>query len=123
MDPNPGKELPDTLLCEVSPAQDLRTRGDINHSIWKKIKANKDERYQFLQHVPRDKDATGEGLSELALDFKRCFSLPTGEIYAQLQAQARRRCRLESPYLEHLSDRLFNYHGRIALPAEHLSET
>jgi len=119
---NPQKEMPNTLFCEVAAAAELRGLEGINASIWGKIKTNKDERYQFLQRIPRNRDAAGEGLPELALDFKRCFTIPTEEVYRQLRAQGRRRCRLASPYLEHLSDRLFNYHARVALPTEHMSE-
>lgn len=116
------KLIPNVLLCEVASSRELRGRSDINSTIWQRVRANKDERYQFLERVPSDKDAVGDGLPEMALDFKRCFSIPTGEIYLQLQSQAKRRCRLVSPYLEHLSHRLFHFHARVGLPAEHLSE-
>jgi hypothetical protein len=39
------------------------------------------------------------------MDFKRYFSLPTEEVYYRIDSEAKRRCRLVSPYAEHLSTR------------------
>jgi hypothetical protein len=116
------KLIPNVLFCEVVSAGQLRSRQDIKSDIWRRIRTNKNERYQFLEKVAPQQDALGEGLPEMALDFKRCFSMPTGEVYLQVGCQAKRRCRLVSPYLEHLSHRLFSFHARVALPAEHFSE-
>jgi hypothetical protein len=118
----PAKQMPSVLFCEAIEAAVLRHSTDINSAIWSRIKINKDERYQFLQRVMPDEDALGEGLPELALDFKRYFTIPTDEVYQRLDFQAKRRCRLVSPYLEHLSSRFFAYQARVALPAEHQSE-
>lgn len=116
------KELPNVLLCEVSTAEELRGR-DIKSDLWKRIRINKDERYQFLQKVESEYDLQGHGVPELGLDFKRCFSLPTRELYLQVEAsKAKRRCRLLSPYLEHFAHRLHSFQSRIGLPAEHESE-
>ena len=117
-----GKELPAVLLCEVNLATEIRNLPDVNSTIWTRIRANKDERYQFLERAPNNCDAQKAGLPEMALDFKRCFSIPTPELYLQVKNQAKRRCRLLSPYVEHLSHRLFYFHARIGLPADHFSE-
>ncbi len=116
------KLIPNVLFCEVIEAEELRGREDINSMIWSRIKLNKDERYQFLQRVEAKYDAKGRGLPEMGLDFKRYFSVPTEEVYFRLIAGASRRCRLKSPYLEHLSVRFSFYQSRIALPSEHFSE-
>lgn len=116
------KLIPNILFCEVVSAEELRARQDIKSDIWRRIRANKDERYQFLQKAPPERDTVGQGLPDMALDFKRCFSIPTSEVYLQIGSQARRRCRLVSPYLEHLSQRLFHFQARVALPAEHVSQ-
>jgi len=55
---------------------------------------------------------------ELGIDFKRYFTLPTAEVYYQIQRQAARRCCLRSPYLEHLSTRFHAYQQRLALPED-----
>jgi hypothetical protein len=115
------KLIPSILFCEVAPASSVRssTRSDI----WKRIKINKDERYQFLQKVASDEDVLLEGLPELGIDFKRYFTIPADEVYARIAAkETMRRCRLVSPYLEHFSTRFAYYQFRIALPAEHFSE-
>jgi hypothetical protein len=117
-----SKELPSVLLCEVNLASEIKGLPGIVSPIWKSIRINKHERYQFLEAIPRDCDTQGAGIAEMTVDFKRCFSIPTAELYLQLKSQSKRRCRLVSPYLEHFSHRLFAFHSRIALPAEHHSE-
>lgn len=116
------KIIPNILFCEVTTAAGLRGRSGINSDIWKRIKDNKDERYHFLQRVEPDEDILGEGLPELGVDFKRFFTVPTEDVYYQLEATLRRRCRLLSPYLEHFSTRFCYYQFRVALPADHFSE-
>lgn len=116
------KRIPAVLFCQVAPAAEVHA-GAGGSDIWKRIQQNKDERYQFLQQVPGDQDALGAGLPELALDFKRYFTVQTDELYLRIELeQAKRRCRLLSPYLEQLSDRFFYFQSRIALPADHESE-
>jgi hypothetical protein len=57
----------------------------------------------------------------MMLDFKRCFSLPAKEIYRQtaLPDGAKRRCRLEMPYREHLQSRAAFYLQRVTLLLPH----
>jgi len=107
------------LLCEVVRADQLRGTPNMDHKTWKRVRFNKDERYQYLSAVPALADRLGEGLSQLTLDFKRYFSLPTDQAYWELQQQARRRCFLVTPYAEHLSTRFFSFQCRIALPVDH----
>ena len=116
------KLLPNVLFCEVFTAAELKGSGTMNSQIWGRVQKNKDERYQFLQKVEPIYDAVGLGLPEVGIDFKRYFTLPTDEVYAQLQKTTRRRCRLLSPFLEHLSTRFAHYLCRVALPVEHMSE-
>lgn len=120
--------IPNILFCEVVEAESLRnrdkgsTRIDINSKVWEQVKINKNERYHFLEAVPITQDLLGEGLQELALDFKRYFTIPTDEIYYRIEiGEAKRRCRLVSPYLEHLTSRFNYFQSRIALPEDHTS--
>src|ERR1700731_1838495 len=48
-----------------------------------------------------------EGLPDMMLDFKSCFTLLVKEIYRQstIAGGAKRWCRLEMPYREHLQSR------------------
>ena len=119
--PAPGRLIPNILFCEVMEASRLRGATGINSAIWRRIEQNKDERYQFLQGILPEQDALGEGLPELGLDFKRYFTIPTDEVYVRLQISAQRRCRLISPYREHLSTRFYGFQSRVALPADHMS--
>ncbi len=116
------KLLPNILFCEVATAEQLRgTAG--GSDIWKRIRQNKDERYQFLQKVELADDAAGEGLPELGIDFKRHFTLTTTEVYQRIKiGDTKRRCTLVSPYLEHLSCRFAYFLSRVALPLDHMSE-
>jgi hypothetical protein len=86
---------------------------------WKRVKFNKDERYHFLAGVPVSADLQGEGLPELALDFKKYFTIPADVVYWQVSILAKRRCFLMPPYAEHLSARFFSYQSRIGLPLDH----
>lgn len=118
------KLIPNVLFCEISAAVDIRHATGINSNIWEKIKVNKDERYQFLQKVDTNSDSLAENLPEFAIDFKRYFTVPTDELYYQIEQRrtAKRRCRLLSPYVEHLSNRFYYFQSRIALPEDHFSE-
>lgn len=115
------RQLPSVLFAQVHEAVDLKGSGGLNSELWKRVKQNKDERYHFLERVSPENDALDQGLPEMGIDFKRYFTLPTEEVYRRLQKTARRRCRLASPYLEHLSTRFCYYQFRVALPLDHLS--
>lgn len=112
--------LPNILLCEAVTAEELKRSPEPKGSdIWKRIRNNKDERYQFLRSVGSNQDSTGRGIPELGIDFKSFFTLPTEEIYRQLGLNAKRRAFLVPPYAQHLASRFFFYHSRVALPEEH----
>ena len=124
--PESDKLVPSVMLAVVRPAADIfATIADSNKKNWErlKIETNKNERFHFLQKVERADDRGGTGLPELAIDFKRYFSLPTDELYRRLElGETQRRCVLVSPYLEHLSTRFAGYLCRVALPADHASD-
>lgn len=112
-----SKLLPNILFCELWPADRLRGNQSIASDIWRRIKQNQDERYHYLQGCKADCDLGGEGLPELAIDFKRVFTVPTEEVYHRIGAgQVRRRCVLGWPFLQDLSNRFGYYHLRVALP-------
>jgi len=117
------KLLPSILFCELATAVELRGTTGITSDIWRRISQNKDERYHFLQAVEAGSDAQQSGLPELGIDFKRVFTLPTDELYLRIElGEAKRRSVLQSPYLEHLSERLAHFNSRVALPEDHFSE-
>jgi len=112
-------QLPNLLLAEVHDAATLR--GGVGGSdIWKRIHQNKDERYHFLEAAPAGADLLGQGLPALTIDFKRIFTLGMGEVLEMLKSgSGKRRCRLATPYAEHLSSRYCYFQMRIALPRDH----
>lgn len=116
--------LPSVLLYEVYTAQELRDfHSELNSTTWKPLRQNRSERYHFLERVPRGADAEGEGLPELAIDFKRYLTVATDELLARIAMGAvKRRCRLLSPFLEHWSSRHAYFQCRVALPRQHESE-
>jgi hypothetical protein len=127
--PKRNKEVPNTLLCEVATAHELRQRAQHlrKSELWTAVERNNSERYHFLQKVEPPHDALGHGLPELTLDFKRYFTVPTAELYARIalpdsEQQCQRRAVLQSPYLEHLGSRFTYFLSRIALPEPHTSE-
>ena len=87
---------------------------------WKKLIApNQNERFQYLQRVEANQDLQGTGLPALAIDFRLYFTIPTDEVYLRLNLEVRRRTRLNSPYIEHLTQRFFKFQARVALPVDH----
>jgi hypothetical protein len=110
------------LICEAEPSDAARKRISAGSDIWKRIVQNNDERYHFLEELPKEHDLQGEGQPGLVLDFRRVFSVSTSEIYRQIGLSAGpacRRCSLRSPYREHLQSRLAFYLLRVALPEPH----
>jgi hypothetical protein len=109
------------LFYEAQPTPDARLGMPRGGDIWKRVYNNKDERYHYLEKVPANCDCLGQGLPDLVIDFKRCFTLDIPEIYRQLSAgeRARRRTRLETPYREHLQARVAFYLQRVGIPRPH----
>jgi hypothetical protein len=103
------KLIPNVLLVQVVTVDELT--GDLRkgRELLKRVVQNKDERYHVLEKVAGADDVAGTGLPSLGADFKRYFTVPTDELYAQLGSGARRRTQLNSPYLEHFSQRFATY--------------
>lgn len=121
-----GSVLPNVLLCDVLPAEELRLKVRDNEGLgkrdWKVIVQNKNERFQFLRMVSPEEDLKGEGLPILAVDFRLYFTIRTEEVYRRLAHDTMRRCRLLTPYGEHLADRFSYYLARVALPLDHAAD-
>lgn len=123
--PPKNKELPSVLLCEARLVHDGVRLPQFDRDIWRRVSQNQDERYHVLDAVPADADQLGQGFAQLLIDFKRYFTVETGEIYQRLRLGAAnaskvlRRSELESPYREDLSQRFATYQSRIALPANY----
>lgn len=121
---DPRKFLPNVLFCEMDEADSARQGGPqkLTSNIWRKIRNNKDERYHYLRAVANGQDARENGLPHSVVDFKRYFTLTTDEVYRRLssaEGKMYRRCRLATPFAEHLSTRFFYFQMRIPLPVEH----
>ena len=125
--------IPNILLCEVKEAtiqaQEVvdseGSRDSTKSRLWSRIKINKDERYHFFESIEKCHDLLEDDdrIGELVIDFKRYFTVPTDELYVRIKfGETKRRCRLDHPYLEHLSSRFSYFQSRIALPEDHQSD-
>jgi hypothetical protein len=112
------KLIPNILLLEAISVTELLASlsgGDVR----KRVRQNKDERYHVFQKIEVAEDSEDVGLPALGTDFKRYFTVPTDELYAQLRSTAKRRTYLSTPYLEHLAKRYAEFQSRVALPVDH----
>jgi hypothetical protein len=116
------KIIPNVLLLQAVTAAELIAGLPRGKDILKRVIGNRDDRYHVLEAVPADCDALGQGLPALGIDFKRYFTVPTEELYAQFDTSARRRTQLNSNYLEHFNQRFAGYQSRVALIREHRVE-
>ena len=114
------RPVPRILLCELQEAEELRGEGSLNSAIWKQVRQNSHERYQFLTRAAAEADALGEGLPTLASDFRRVLSLPTDELYAQIACGiVERRTVVVERYLFDVVQRFYAFQGRVGLPVAH----
>lgn len=118
-----NKPLPlnGVLIYGADPAAVARAKISGGSDIWRRVIANNDVRYHFLEKIPITCDAIGEGLPPLVIDFKRCFTVSHREILRQCGTEGvtKRRCRLHTPYREHFQCRLAYYIQRVMLPEQH----
>jgi len=122
-----SESQPNILLCDAYYAASLRAKVQedtpLSSKEWKVVTQNSSERFQYLQRVEPVMDMQREGLPPLAMDFRNYFTVPTEELYHRLIPTIRRRARLNTPYVEHLAQRFFKFHARVALPVDHVIET
>lgn len=112
--------LINVLFCETIETARLKGTLPPGKDIWKRVIQNKDERYQCLEVVPNEQDTQTTGIASLGIDFKRYFTIPIDEVYKRIKVgQVHRRCRLITPYAEHLVSRFFYFQSRFALPQDH----
>ena len=108
------------LFCEAATASELKGKIPQGKDIWKRVIQNKDERYQCFESIPSGQDSLAQGLPCLGCDFKRYFTVPAEEVYRRIDLkQITRRCRLITPYAEHLLNRFCSFQSRIPLPENH----
>ena len=111
--------LASVLFCHAITEQEfVGTYTDLGKDRLKVIRQNSEPRYHYLREAIGTEDRLRRGVPSLVIDFKRHFSVPTGEAYFWAESAARR-CRLGTPYAEHLSIRFASYLCRIALPLDH----
>jgi len=118
----PDKIVPNVLLLQAVTKNELILGLAPGSDIRRNVLGNKHDRYQILERVEAADDALGNGLPSLGVDFKRYFTVPTDELYAQLTSGMQRRTQLSSNYLERFNQRFAGYLSRVALLREHRVE-
>ncbi|MER9303079.1 hypothetical protein NKJ06_17110 [Mesorhizobium sp. M0293] len=112
-------QITSILLYEAHETHVLRSQVD-GSDIWKRIVQNKDERYHALEAAHAKYDLSSVGLPDLAIDFRRFFSISPLDLAKQVNAGvAVRRCRLEMPYREQFQTRAAFYLQRVGVPEPH----
>jgi hypothetical protein len=112
-------QIASVLLYEAHETPVLRAQVD-GSDIWKRIVQNKDERYHALEAAHPKYDLAGAGLPDLAVDFRRFFSISPVDLAKQVgTGVAVRRCRLEMPYREQFQARAAFYLQRVGVPEPH----
>ena len=112
------KLVANILFCEVQPLDEMRPalrEAGIAGALWQRIPNNQDARFHALPAVPPEQDADGVGLPAMGVDFKRCFTIPTDEVYVRLVVEARRRAVLDPVRAIDLSQRFAYFHSRVAI--------
>jgi hypothetical protein len=113
--------LNELLVYEAEGALEMRAKIPSGREVWSRVSQNRDDRYHFLEEIPNGLDIVAEGLPALVIDFKRYFTISPIQLYHQcdLAHRARRRCRRQMPYREHLQSRAAFYFQRVTLPLPH----
>lgn len=117
----PQKELSHTLLCESYDEARLeeiwinqdRMSGTDRRRLFERIRTHQAPRYHYLPRAMVGRHQTTE---ELFVDFKRSFTIATGDMYYQIRRRLARRIGfLIPPYVHHLAQRCYYYLGRIGV--------
>lgn len=120
LEPKTVKLLRNTLLCPASKAEKAKVENKLKGALWDDVVDNKHERFYYLSEAVTNEDLQREGVPALLLDFRKIFTVPTEELYAQITANiARRRCFLTPPYLQDLCFRFAFSIARPGLPKPH----
>jgi hypothetical protein len=116
------KELRQVLVCEVLDEATLEAAhfqgmdSKDRRKLLQRIRKYQEPRYHYLSgaHVGRGQNATFQ--EELFVDFKLAFTVPTAEYYFQSRRSfVKRRALLVPPHVHHLTQRCYNFLGRIGV--------
>jgi len=107
------KLIPNVLILQAVTKDELLVALAPGGEIRKRVLKNREDRYQILERIEATCDFQRLGLPSLGVDFKRYFTVPTDELYAQLNREAKRRTQLNSNYLEHFNQRFAGYLSRV----------
>lgn len=110
------KLLSHVLLADVSDEQRFREAlGQQARNTIEAAEKDQDPRYHCLSNVPLH-FGPEPSLTRLFVDFKSAFSIRSQELYRQIRTgKIRRHCCVVPPYVHHMTQRGFNYLGRIGV--------
>ena len=126
---SPDKELDTTILAEVFDAAYLWNRWSAEPPNARRrrlddIDKHQEPRYHRMPSIPPLVTPSALPVEldtlwvepKLFIDFKRVFALPTEEIYYQLRrGWAKRAGTLVPPFVHHMTQRCYDYLGRIGV--------
>ena len=109
-------ELAQVFLCEVYEEVEIKSRSDLNSSLFRNVKSNQNERYHHLQEASIANSDQVRPLPDLYMDFKNVFGIATLNIYRAIEEGGIDRIAVVPPvYVQHLMQRFYNFRGRIGL--------
>ena len=113
-----NKLLTHIHFCDLFEKGEIRGTRGFSSPLWERVQATQDERYhRFKEGVIGD--AGGEMLSEVYVDFKRVFSLPSEYAYWLVTSGfSTSKAVIAEPYLRDFIHRLFSYLSRVAVPED-----
>lgn len=113
---NAAKLLEHIHCCRIYEESDIRQPSGLNSDSWRLARQNQNERYH---HLPAGTVEGMEGVStpDFYLDFLRTFSMPRDFLYSAVESGAvKKQCLIPPPMIHQLTDRLFNFQGRVCVP-------
>jgi len=107
--------IPHLLLCDLYEEGQLRGSQEIKSDIWRRIRANQDERYHHLSAATVGESSLN--LPDLYIDYKKIYGLPTANLYMGIGALSIARLAVMPPiYLHDFIHRFFAFQSRVAVP-------
>ena len=121
--PNPeegkvnSKVLRHVQCCDLLRYDEIRWPYTFNKGTWNRVVEDRDERYYL---VPADNIRSYDHKydhTDLYLDFKRVFGVPTDYLYVKLSQGDVERCdRIPEPWVNLVVQRCFRFQSRICVP-------
>jgi len=106
--------MPHVLLCDLFTEDQLRKAHGMNSTLWTALRKNQNERYH---HFGAARIGDSADLTDLYIDFKKVYGLPTDSLYKGLNSSGVSRVAVvPAPYVHDLIHRFYGFQSRVAVP-------